>query len=473
MKKDRREFIKSSCKALSMVAAATQLRHFGAVSALAQKSLGDNGGANPYKALVCVFLNGGNDSNNMVVPNYTEGYAQYAAARASQSLALPQANLLPITPPSMGGQVYGLHPSLTDIRTLFTEGKVGVVCNVGPLVRPITRAEYQAGAPRPYQLFSHSDQVEQFRTAVSTGRVPTGWGGRLADRLVTLNQGAAISMVTSIAGTNIFNVGLNSQPLIVTAAPTPLNQVLALTGYNDGLEGDARRNALNLIRTRDLDRTMIQATSVLTQQAWNVSQQLSQNPPLTVTFPTTSLGNQLAQVAKIMRFRTQLNMSRQIFFVQITGFDTHSGQISQHANLMTQLNNALKAFYDETVAQGIASQVTTFTMSDFNRTFNPAGSGSGAGSDHAWGGHHFVMGGAVMGGNFYGRPTANGTLFPTLVNNGPDDSETRGRFIPSVSVEQYAATISKWFGLVDADIPIAFPNYGNFPSMDLGFMMPG
>lgn len=471
MKKDRREFIKTSCKALSMVAAATQLRHFGAVSVMAQKAVE----ASPeveYKALVCVFLAGGNDSNNTVIPNYTEGYNQYAAARAQQSLAIPQANLLAVTPPSMGGQVYGLHPALPDIRNLFTQGKVAVACNVGPLVRPLTRAEYQSGAPSPYQLFSHSAQVEQFKTGVSTTRYPTGWGGRLADRTVPLNPGAAISMITSIAGTHVFNVGLNSQPLIVTAAPTPLNQVLTLTGFEVGLEGDARRTALSNIRTRDLDRTMIQATSVLTQQAVNVSTQLSQNPVLTVTFPNTSLGNQLAQVAKLMKFRTQLNMSRQIFFVQLTGFDTHSGQINMHGSLLTQLNNAMKAFYDETVAQGISSQVTTFTMSDFNRTFNPAGSGSGAGSDHAWGGHHFVMGGAVRGGDFFGRPTANGTYFPTLVNNGPDDAGTRGRFIPSSSVEQYAGTLSRWFGLPDADIPIAFPNAGNFSTMDLGFMMP-
>jgi uncharacterized protein (DUF1501 family) len=218
---------------------------------------------------------------------------------------------------------------------------------------------------------------------------------------------------------------------------------------------------------------MVQASSVLTQQAVNVSLQLSQNPVLTVTFPATTLGNQLAQVTKLMKFRTELNMSRQIFFVQLGGFDTHFNQTNSHINLLTQLNNALKAFYDETVAQGIASQVTTFTMSDFNRTLNPAGSGSGVGSDHAWGGHHFIMGGAVNGGNFYGRPTSNGTLFPTLVNSGPDDADTRGRFIPSTSVEQYAATLSRWFGLAESDIPLAFPNANNFPTMDLGFMQPG
>lgn len=473
MKKDRREFLKSSCRALGMVAAATQLRHFGAVSVLAQKAAEASPEGTGYKALVCVFLQGGNDSNNMVVPNYDSGYAEYAAARSAQGLAIPRANLLPMTPPSMGGQVYGLHPALPQMHSLWNSGRLAVACNVGPLVRPITRAEYQSGAPRPYQLFSHSDQVEQFRTAISTFRSTTGWGGRLADRTAPQNPGAAISMITSIAGANVFNIGTTSVPLIVTAAPTPLNQVLTLTGYGTTAEEIARRDALGQIRTRDLNYTMVQAASVLTQQAWNVSQQLSQNPVLTVTFPTTTLGNQLAQVAKLMKFRTALNMSRQIFFVQLGGWDTHTGQLNQHTSLLTQVDAALKAFYDETVAQGIANQVTTFTMSDFNRTFNPAGSGSGVGSDHAWGGHHFILGGAVQGGNFYGRPTSNGTFFPTLVNTGPDDAETRGRFIPSVSVEQYAGTLSRWFGLPEADIPIAFPNAANFPTMDLGFMLPG
>jgi uncharacterized protein (DUF1501 family) len=471
MKKDRREFIKSSCRALGMVAAATQLRHFGAVSVLAQKSVeSEPEGTVPYKALVCVFLSGGNDSNNMVIPNYNEGYAQYSAARTPQGLAIPRANLLPITPPSMGGQVYGLHPSMTQMHSLWNAGKLAVACNVGPLVRPITRAEYQSGGPKPYQLFSHSDQVEQFRTAISTFKSTTGWGGRLADRTAMLNQGAAISMISSIAGANVFNIGASSTPLIVTPAPTPLNQVLTLTGYAVGTDEEARRTALGAIRGHDLNYTMVQAASTLTQQAWNVSQQLSQNPTLTVTFPNTILGNQLAQVAKLMKFRTTLNMSRQIFFVQLGGWDTHFNQLNGQTPLLQQVDLALKAFYDETVAQGIANQVTTFTMSDFNRTFNPAGSGGGVGSDHAWGGHHFVMGGDVRGGDFYGRPTSNGTFFPTLVNNGPDDADIRGRFIPSVSVEQYAATLSRWFGLPEADVPIAFPNAANFPTMDLGFM---
>ena len=259
--------------------------------------------------------------------------------------------------------------------------------------------------------------------------------------------------------------------MIVAPSPTPLNQVLALNGFGTAADELARRTAMNNIRTHDLSYTMTQQASLLTQQAINVSQQLSQDPVLTVTFPNTTLGNQLRQVAKLLKFKTQLNMSRQIFYVQLGGFDTHSGQLTNQNNLFTQVSQALKAFYDETVAQGIASQVTTFTMSDFNRTFNPASSGSNVGSDHAWGGHHLVMGGAVAGGNFYGRPTSNGTFFPTLVNGTGDDAESRGRFIPSVSVEQYAATLARWFGLSNTDLPLVFPNINVFGNSNLGFMM--
>lgn len=457
-----------------MTALATQMRHFGLMNVLAQEKSDepDAGGANEYRALVCVFLSGGNDSNNMIVPNYDEGYNLYAEARASQMLALPRASLLPITPPSMGGQVYGFHPNMTDLHGLWGQGKLAVVCNVGSLAQPLTRAQYQSGAPRPYQLFSHSDQVEQFRTAVSTTKVATGWGGRAADRTLSLNTGAAIPSISSIAGATVFNIGNNTSPLIVAPSPTPLNQVLTLNGFGaTGADEAARREAMNNIRALDQNFTMIQNTSIETQKALNVSAQLSQDPPLTVTFPNTTLGNQLRQVAKLMKFRGQLNMSRQIFYVQLGGFDTHTGQINGQGNLLTQVSQAMKAFYDETVAQGIASQVTTFTMSDFNRTLNPGASGSNAGSDHAWAGHHLVMGGAVRGGDFFGRPTTNGTFFPTLVNNGPDDAEIRGRFIPSVAIEQYAATLARWYGVPEADIPLVFPNITTFAGTDIGFML--
>ncbi len=454
-----------------MTAMATQMRHFGLVDVLAQRNRDESDlGGEDYKALVCIFLNGGNDGNNSVVPNYTAGYAQYAAARQAQGLAISQASLLPITPPSMGGQVYGLHPALSSIHPLFAAGKMAVVCNVGCLVQPLTRATFISGAPRPYQLFSHPDQVEQARTAISSFKSTTGWGGRTADRTSTLNPGAGIPMVTSISGATLFNIGANTAPLVVSASPTPLNQVLSLTGFGTAADELARRASMDSIRTLDQNYTMIQQASQLTQQAVNASAALSTDPVLTVDFPATSLGNQLKQVAKLLKFRTGLNMHRQIFYVELAGFDHHSSQLTPHNNLLKQYSDAVKAFYDETVAQGIASKVTTFTLSDFSRTFNPAGSGSGVGSDHGWGGPAFVLGGAVQGGNFYGRPTSNGTFVPTLVNNGPDDADVRGRFIPSVSVEQYAATLARWYGLAEADIPLVFPNINNFATSNLGFM---
>lgn len=470
MKESRREFIGKSCRALSMAAVATQMSHLGLVSALAQKNVKKENAGTDYKALVCVFLNGGNDSNNTVVPKHNAGYAEYTAARGAQGLAIPRDSLLSVTPPSLGLE-FGLHPAMTELHQLWNQNKFAVVCNVGTLVQPLTKAQYLSGAPRPEQLFSHSDQVNQFRTAISNSSgSTTGWGGRLADRTMPLNTGGAIPMITSLAGVTVFSNGANTSPLIVEPAPTPLNLVLTLNGFGTTSEELARKTAMQRIRTEDLDKTLVQQASFLTQQAVNVSEQLSTDPTLTVTFPNTVLGNQLRQVAKMMKFRNPLNMSRQIFFVQLPGFDTHGSQLSVQNNLLTQFSQAMKAFYDETVAQGISGQVTTFTMSDFSRTFNPAGSGNSVGSDHAWAGHHFVIGDAVAGGNFYGRPTSNGSIFPSLVNNGPDDVSNRGRFIPTVSVEMYAATLARWFGLNESEMSLVFPFISNFPTSNLGFM---
>lgn len=472
MREDRRNFLKKSCRAMSMMAMATQMRHFGLVDVLAQKTR-ERAAApadDDYKALVCVYLDGGNDGNNSVIPNFTAGYAQYAAARQAQGLAISQASLLPISPPAMGGQTWGLHPSLSAIHPLFAAGKMAIVANVGCLVQPLTRATYLGGSPRPYQLFSHPDQSEQFLTGISSFKSTTGWGGRTADRTSTLNPNAGIPMITSIAGASVFTNGANSKPLIVTAAPTPLNQLLTLNGFGTAADELARRAAMDNARGQDLSLTMVQNASVITQQAVNVSQQLSTDPTLTVTFPSTTLGNQLKQVAKLIKLRTVLTMNRQIFFVNLGGFDHHSSQISPQSSLLTQVAQALKAFYDEMVAQGAGSQVTTFTMSDFSRTFVPAGSGGTVGSDHGWGGPYFVIGDAVQGGNFFGKPTSNGSVWQSLVTGTGDDADTRGRFIPTVSVDQYAATLARWYGLAEADIPLVFPNINNFSGSNLGFM---
>lgn len=448
-----------------MAALATSVRHFGFVDAMAAQAGGG------YKALVCVFLNGGNDGNNVVIPNYTAGYDQYFTQRnGSLGPTIPRASLLPITPPSIGLD-FGLHPSLPELKTLWDQQKMAIVSNVGTLTQPLTKAQYQAGAPRPRQLFSHSDQIAQHRSAISEYTAVTGWGGRMADRTGPLNPGGAIPMISSISGSTLFSTGTTTAPLVLGPAPTPLNLVLTLGGFTTALDDQARRTSMNQIRTMDLDSTLVRAASDLTQQAVAAADELSSDPPLTAVFPNTSLGNQLRQVAKLMKFRTQLNMSRQIFFVQLQGFDTHTTQLSRQATLFAELSQAIKAFYDETVAQGVADRVTTFTLSDFSRTLNPNGTGAGSGTDHGWGNHAFIVGGAVRGGDFYGVPGPNGTVFPTLLNGGPDDAETRGRFIPTTSVEQLAATLAAWYGVPADDMSIVFPFLNRFASSNLGFML--
>jgi uncharacterized protein (DUF1501 family) len=194
---------------------------------------------------------------------------------------------------------------------------------------------------------------------------------------------------------------------------------------------------------------------------------------LATAFPNTTLGNQLKQVAKVVKFNSTspaLGLNRQIFFCQLGGFDTHQDQASTQSSLLAQVSQAIRAFYDATLELGLEQQITTFTLSDFGRTFQPAGSGAAAGSDHAWGNHHLVVGGAVRGGDFYGGYGPNGTVFPVLELSGPSDTDNRGRWIPTTSVEQYAATLASWFGVSPADIPIVFPNIDRFENSNLGFM---
>jgi uncharacterized protein (DUF1501 family) len=426
-------------------------------------------GRTDYKALVCVFLAGGNDANNMVIP--IDNYQDYSTVRSSAGLAIARNSLLPIVTSSGN---FGFHPNMPDVQALFNSGRLAVVCNVGPLVQPLTRPQYQNGAPRPYQLFSHSDQQSQWQTSRSDLHSSTGWGGRVADLFPPNSSG--FPMITSIAGTTIFSLGAASYPLVISDAGTALNNVLVLSGFGTAADEQARKNAFNYFRTIDRGPALIDAAAAITDQALQISADLSVNPTLQTVFPNTTLGRQLWQVAKVMKVnQLNLGLSRQIFFCSLGGFDTHQTEITNQGNLLTQVNNALAAFYNATVELGISAQVTTFTMSDFGRTLQPSGSGVGSvGSDHGWGNHHLVMGDAVYGGDFYGVPGSNGTPFPTVRLGGPDDTDTRGRWIPTSSVEQYGATLSSWYGVADSDIQATvFPLIGNFtPSSApyLGFM---
>ncbi len=492
MKQNRREFlIKSGC-ALTMTALATQSRHFGLMQAMAQKTSTkfESGVPDDYRALVCIFLSGGNDGNNTVIPIHNDAsvsnYAAYSAARSPQGLALAQNTLLPISVPKIGNLAYGLHPAFgtlpgglnPGIHPLWATGKMAVVTNVGTLVRPMTRAQYQTNSvQRPLNLFSHNDQVNQHQNCRSDAPLLTGWGGRISDKITfTDNPNRLVPTLSSLAGTQLFTVGDTTEPLSLAPAPTPLSNVLALVGYNNSPVTNARLEALSAALTLDTNQELITASNRIHRAALEISRSLNNTSEVTVTFPNTDIGNQLKQVARMIKTRTVLGINRQIFFCTIGGFDTHSGQLAGQNFLFTQLSQAMRAFYDEMTVQALGDKVTQFTMSDFNRTFNPASSGVNVGSDHGWANHSFVIGDAVLGGDFYGMNTTNGTPFPTLVNNGPDDadggSNARGRWIPTTSVEQYAATLSNWFGLPAADMSYVFPNLQSFTTGNLGFMQP-
>jgi uncharacterized protein (DUF1501 family) len=479
MASTRRDFLRQTgCALLGGAAFMSGIEDFGLVHAFAQ----GGAAATDYKALVCIFLNGGNDGNNTVVPVDATRFAEYNNARSSAGLALPApglaGGLLPVNP--TGGGEYGLHPSMPELKALFDNRQLAVVSNVGPLVEPLTRDTYRNGSGRrPSQLFSHSDQIAQWQTSVSNDTSATGWGGRTADRAATLNGGASFPQVVSIAGTSLFATGTSARALGISDARTPLASVLPLnnppgaSGYTTA-QTNARRAAFDALRGADLGATLVKASRDVTEQAIQTGLALSTNPTINTRFPPsinnttnlTTLGAQLLQVAKIIALRDTLGIKRQIFFCQLGGFDTHSGQgtsAGAQANLLMQVSQAMKAFYDATVELGVQNNVTTFTLSDFGRTLQPAGTGGAVGSDHGWGNHQFIMGGAVRGGDFYGR-------YPTLALGGPDDTDTRGRWIPTTSVEQYAATLASWYGLSASDIPLVFPLIGRFPSANLGFM---
>jgi len=445
--------------------------------------------ASDYKALVCVFLNGGSDCNNMVVP-YT-GYSDangYDTTRTASGLAIPKTALLQISPPNQAGNVFGLHPNLSPevatpaqaagLMKPWTDGKLAILCNYGSLKQPTTKAQYQSnvgGAFRPYQLFSHSDQVNQQMSSIVNSTGQTGWAGRIADNTGSLNGVTVLPMSLSVSGTNLLETGATTRQIAIGTGTLASVLSLAWNGpasANPFTANSGFRQLLTFDRGQQLIRTAADTTSA----ALNADQILNQpDPTLTAVFPGTGLGNQLKQVAKLIKIKDTLGMHRQIFFCSIGGFDTHTNETSVdptqpaqsggQGNLLTQFSQATRAFYDEMLAQGNSSSVTLFTISDFGRTFQPSGSGAASvGTDHAWGSHALIMGGAVLGGTFYGA-------YPTLDVNGPDDDGgKRGRWIPTTSIDQYGATLAQWYGLPANLLTTVFPNLSKFPTQNLGFL---
>lgn len=445
----RRNFLRLGSGVLASIGGFSRL---GMMNALAQSTTG-------YRALVCIFMTGGNDGHNTVIPQASSAYSAYKSIRGTLSLPDTNAQLLPITN-AADGTPYALNNGLLSIHPLWAQGRLAVVANVGMLVKPTSRTQYIANSvPVPTNLFSHSDQVLQMQSGVPNTGAGTGWAGRMADAMQSVNATANFPPSFSMNGPALFSVGNAVQ----TAALIP-GLGMSLYGFDvwPSTAAAARSQALQEILTFSSGLAMVQAANQVRQDALNLDAQLkslANSSPLKTVFPGTNIGQQLQQVAQVMQLRTTTGIQRQIFFCSIGGFDTHGSQSWMQWDLLRQMADAMLSFYNATVEMGIANQVTTFTESEFGRTLQPSGSGS----DHGWGNHHLVMGGAVKGGNLFGA-------FPTMALGGPDDANTRGVLIPSTALDQYGATFGKWFGLDPAALNTVFPNLVNFPVTDLGFL---
>ena len=446
---NRRDFLRTS-GAAALFAATPGLAY--------SQVIGGTGPFTDYKALVCVFLFGGNDSFNMLVPNTAAEYNAYAASR--QNMALLQGDLLPITPTSSAGADFGVHPAMASIQSLFESGRAAFVTNVGPLVEPATKeAILQQSVTLPPQLFSHNDQQDQW--ASLRGNVPskTGWAGRIADLMRSGVAGQQMATNASLFGSNLFQSADETVAYVMGPnGPIPFE---GFSNVPDTLLYEQRQAFLRIVNAdyetiyergfADVQRRAIAAADTVTAA-------LDSAPTLNTPFPQSQLGQQLQTVARLIAVRNELQMQRQIFFVAAGGFDSHDNQVQDQPGLLGGVADAIAAFYAATVELNVADGVTTFTQSDFGRTLTS----NGDGTDHAWGGNQLVVGNAVTGGDLYGS-------YPLLQIDGPEDVGG-GRMIPTTSADQYAATLARWFGIPDADLDIVAPNLANFTQRDLGFM---
>jgi uncharacterized protein (DUF1501 family) len=454
MIKRRRDFLKQAAGAAAGALTASGVH--ADLSRIALAAGSSSSSFNDYRALVCIFLNGGNDGDNTIIPRGSTAYSSYATARGP--LAIPAASVLPITPTTSDGRQWGFHPALPELQSLFGQSRLAVLANAGVLLEPTTRSAYLAEtALLPPQLFSHNDQQTHWQTSLADQAARTGWGGRLADTLTSLNVGSSISAGLSLSGSNVFQVGQTSLPYAVSP-----EGVISLWYYNEtwgNVETEVTRSMLQATTTNLYETTYRELFRRAIDNSQYLSQALERAPAITVTFPAqVSLASQLKMVAKLISIRTELRAQRQIFFCSAEGYDTHGEQLPTHQTLLRQLSQSMSAFYQATVELGVANQVTTFTASEFGRTYKS----NGRGSDHGWGSHHFIMGGAVRGGDIFGT-------MPVQAVNGPDDTRD-GRWIPTTSTDEYASTLALWFGAASTDLPEILPNIGRFNRINLGFL---
>lgn len=452
----RRQFLKSAASlSIAGTAAPFALNLAGIGRAAAQS-------ANDYRALVCIFLYGANDHNNTVVAYDTANYNAYKAARSN--IALPLTDLTPLTPTtaltgSNAGRQFALPKELASLVPLWDQGKLAILANVGPLITPVTKTQYNnLSAPLPPKLFSHNDQQSVWQASAPEG-ARLGWGGRMGDLMASQNA-AQIFTCNSISGSAVFLAGQNTVAYQLSSSGS-----VAIAGIKGPLYGsNTASTALKKLITTPTSHLFTQDLAETTQRSIDADAQLSTalasapDLPLPASQQSNSLAAQLRAVARMIAVRNTLGAKRQVFFVSLGGFDTHDDQLDDQPVLHSLMAGAMTYFQSSIDGLGVANQVTTFTASDFGRTLTS----NGDGSDHGWGSHHFIMGGAVKGRNYYGT-------FPVMGLNN-DDEVGSGRLLPSTSVDQFAATLARWFGVSDTDMRLVLPNIGNFATANLGFM---
>lgn len=450
---NRRQFLKRS---LFSAATLTQTASLGLNLGLSQAVLAQSSTRfTDYKALVCVFLYGGNDSFNMLIPRADSDYQIYQNVR--QNLAYGQQNLRAIDPRTEQPILLGMPDSMADIHQLFGDDKIAVVANAGPLVQPVTKLEIaQNESLLPPQLFSHNDQQNLWQMAMPKNRNPTGWAGRMADLIMDTNTELPINL--SIDGTNLFQTGTLGQGFSLNATGPESFEALDPDFAWNQLRISAFENIL-----QDADHILERQYRKLIHSASTnnglIASALENVPDNQASYPQQNpLAAQLNMVSRLVSAQQTLGQQRQIFYVGLGGWDTHDSQASLHPQLLNRLGSALRAFQQDIETKGLGENVTTFTLSDFGRTLTS----NGDGTDHGWGGHQLVLGGAVKGGDIYGQ-------MPSLALGSSDDLND-GRMIPTLSVEQYAATLMKWFGLSESELDAVLPGLSRFPLRDLGFL---
>lgn len=451
----RREFLKrASALSITGIAAPFAL-NLAAISEAAAATATD------YKAMVCVFMYGGNDYANTLVPYDTASYNLYSSLRPAIAIARDTVTTNVLNPAIAlaNSRQYALAPELKDLVPIFNAGQMGVLLNIGTLVQPTSKAEYTAkSVPLPPKLFSHNDQQSVWQSSSPEGSTK-GWGGRIGDLFAASNGNATFTCV-SAAGNAVYLAGNTAIPYQVST-----NGSISINGIKTTLFGSAAcANALRASITANSNHIYEAELATITKRSIDADVQLKAALAGVSEFATVypagnTLASQLKMVAKMIAGRNSLNTKRQVFFVSLGGFDTHDNILTDHPVLMDKVGTALNAFHSTMVELGISDKVTAFTASDFGRTLTTDGDGS----DHGWGSMHFVLGGAVNGKNFYGTP-------PAIANNGPDDVG-QGRLLPGISVDQLGATLATWFGVSDSELTTVLPNISNYSLKNLGVMM--